>query len=150
MVELAAAASAKLLLNFISRRKVAEVVRRVLECKLVILRAFFGPRAICTLALRSLLYLVRQHGGRTAELSVCVSGPETALRSGLFPDLAGKELAEAVEFEARRLIPFPADDSIFDYRVVEKIRQDNETKVRVAMLAATGAAAPPRPGSCSA
>lgn len=80
---------------------------------------------------------IEEHGGRSPEITVTVSGPQTALRSVSLPALSKKNLDAAVAYEAKRQIPFPHNDCSFGYRVVERKQNGNESQVRIALLAAT-------------
>ncbi len=80
---------------------------------------------------------VKEFGGGQPTISLTVQGPETASRVFLMPWLARKELDSAIQFEAKRQIPFPIDESEFDYRLIEKTVDGDHKQIKVSMLAAT-------------
>lgn len=80
---------------------------------------------------------VSQFGGRWPTIALTLTGPQTALRSIVIPELKGAELASALNFEGRRQIPFPAEDCWIDSRVTEIISDDQTRKMRASVFAAT-------------
>jgi len=88
---------------------------------------------------RAVLDFVAQYGGRSPRAALAVSGPRTALRTFTLPALRSSQLASAIGYEVRRQVPFPPDDCVWDFRLIEKIEHDRERKVRASILAATRA-----------
>lgn len=88
----------------------------------------------------SLSQYVSEHGGRRAEIALTVSGPETAFRVFNIPELAPRALASAVQFEAKRQVPFPPNECYFDFRPVSRIQSGSRTTLKVALHAATNRA----------
>jgi len=76
-------------------------------------------------------------GGIFPKISLSVSGNRTAFRSFLIPVLGKKELDAAIRFEAKKQIPFPADDCIYDYRITDKIVKNKRSLYRIALNAST-------------
>lgn len=83
---------------------------------------------------------VREHGGKSAEIALSVSGPETAFRVFNMPDLANRALASAVNFEAKRQVPFPPNECHFDFRPVSRIQNNAKSTLKIALHAATNRA----------
>lgn len=80
----------------------------------------------------------RWKGRRSPRVSVVLSGRETAFRSFLMPRMKRKDLDRAVEFEARKQLPFPAEHCQLGYRVSSRLhRDDGPDRLRVALHAAT-------------
>ncbi len=69
--------------------------------------------------------------------SICLSGSETAFRTIELPLLSNKELRSAIKFEVSKHIPFPTDQSEFDYRVVQRFDKPGAERLRISVLAAT-------------
>ncbi|UCC44553.1 MAG: pilus assembly protein PilM [Candidatus Zixiibacteriota bacterium] len=81
---------------------------------------------------------VAEFGGRYPNISICISGPETAYRTLEMPALSRRELAAALVFEAKRNLPFPVEQSVFDYRTIQESTDKGSNGIKVALLAATG------------
>jgi Tfp pilus assembly PilM family ATPase len=79
----------------------------------------------------------RKYGNRTTEAVVTVTGPETAFRTFVMPNLKPRDLASAVAFEAKKQIPFPPQDCEFDFRPVAHVNNAERTGLKVALHAAT-------------
>ncbi len=78
-----------------------------------------------------------EFGRRWARLSVAISGKETAFRTFFMPVLKKPELDSAVRFEAKKQIPFPLENSTFDYRPVFKILGSGQPRYKIALQAST-------------
>jgi Tfp pilus assembly PilM family ATPase len=78
--------------------------------------------------------------GLKAAATLCLTGRETAFRSFLMPVMKSGDLASAVSFEARRQIPFPLDESIFDFRRTARVDDGRQARYEVTVQAATVAA----------
>ena len=85
----------------------------------------------------SIQQFVQRHGGRRAAISISVSGPETALRTSIMPDLGRSQLASAVMYDTKRLLPFPQDECIFDFRPAQRITTESGRRLKISVLAAT-------------
>ncbi len=80
---------------------------------------------------------LHKYGGNRAQLSLGISGPSTVFRTFTMPALSRNSLESAIQFEARKQVPFPAADCQYSYRQVSKIERDDATRVRIALHAAT-------------
>jgi Tfp pilus assembly protein PilN len=80
---------------------------------------------------------INEVGGYGSHISVAISGKETALRTFLAPALKKKELASAIRYEARKQVPFPPEDCIYDYRPAAKVEVDGRRKLKISLHAAT-------------
>ncbi|MCK4462555.1 MAG: pilus assembly protein PilM, partial [candidate division Zixibacteria bacterium] len=80
---------------------------------------------------------VSRFGGSSPEIDLVVTGRETAFRCFLMPILKKGALESAIQFEARKQIPFPLDDCIFDYRRTFRILGNQRSRYRIALHAAT-------------
>jgi hypothetical protein len=78
-----------------------------------------------------------QHGRWSPNVSISVSGWETAYRSFLLPVLPKKDLAAAVLFEARKQLPFPEDSCVYDHRPIARIDSQGTSKYQICLQAAT-------------
>ncbi|MBK7141146.1 MAG: pilus assembly protein PilM [bacterium] len=83
---------------------------------------------------------VGEHGGSHAEIALSASGPETAFRVFNMPELSSRALASAVNFEAKRQVPFPPNECHFDFRPVSRIQSGSKVTLKVALHAATNRA----------
>jgi len=81
---------------------------------------------------------VSRFGGSAPEIDLVIAGRETAFRCFLMPTLRKSILKSAIQFEARKQIPFPLDECIFDHRCTFKILDNQRSRYRVALHAATG------------
>jgi Tfp pilus assembly PilM family ATPase len=78
-----------------------------------------------------------EFGGRNPTISLVVGGSETAFRSFTMPGLSRKKLSSAIHFEVRKRIPFPIADSEYDYRVIGKLKDFEQSTQRISVLATT-------------
>ena len=85
----------------------------------------------------SIKEFVGRHGGRRATVSISVNGPETALRTSIMPDLGRSQLDSAVMYDSKRLLPFPQNECIFDYRPAQRITTESGRRLKISVLAAT-------------
>lgn len=81
--------------------------------------------------------LYHELGGRWKSVSLTIGGQETAFRSLTMPKVGSKALGQAIGFEAKRQIPFPIGDCYFDFRRIAEFTSETESKIRVAIIAAT-------------
>ncbi len=78
-----------------------------------------------------------KHRGPFSVVSLAVSGRETALRNFLMPALKKKDLASAIEIEAKKQLPFPIDDCTYDYRPISLVKSGGRQLYNISLLAAT-------------
>lgn len=78
-----------------------------------------------------------EFGRRWARVSVTISGKETAFRTFFMPLLKKRELDSAVCFEAKKQVPFPLEDSAFDYRPVFKVLGGRQARYKIALHTST-------------
>ena len=74
---------------------------------------------------------------RGSRVTVSATGPETAFRIITLPKMKRKEIRTAIGFEIKKLIPFPLEDCLIDYRIVANINRDGREFYRLAIHAAT-------------
>lgn len=79
----------------------------------------------------------KKHGGRFTKVVLTMTGEETLYRTFFMPDLKKKELKSAIEFEVKKLIPFPYEQCIFDYRIIQKVVHDEKTQLKISLHATT-------------
>ncbi len=80
---------------------------------------------------------VGEFGKRGCRVVVCLGGNETVFRTILMPALTKRELSSAVEYAVKERVPFPIENSIFDYRPVYRITDDEQSKQELSIIAAT-------------
>ena len=90
-----------------------------------------------TLILSAISEFKQKHFDRFTKIVLTLSGEETLYRTFLMPDLKSKELDTAVRFEVRKLIPFPIEECIFDYRAIQKVTNQDKTQIKLSLHAAT-------------
>lgn len=78
----------------------------------------------------------RQFGTRNSTVTLVVGGKNTAFRSLTMPYLKRQQLRSAVELEAKRQFPFPASESIKDFRPIERIKLGDSDRVRISLVGA--------------
>jgi len=78
-----------------------------------------------------------EFGRRWAHVSITISGKETAFRTFFMPLLKKRELDSAVRFEAKKQVPFPLEDSAFDYRPVFKVLGGRQARYKIALHTST-------------
>ncbi len=86
---------------------------------------------------QSISQYLREHGGSGSRVTLSVAGPETIFRIFPMPALAKGDLDAAVEFEAKKQIPFPPRESLFDSRPVYRLQSDGQERVKIALHATT-------------
>ena len=86
---------------------------------------------------RTISEYVRKYGGRRPSISLTLTGPQTALRTVTVPRLKSSELQSTLGYEARRQVPFPAEDCWIDYRVTDAITRGGEQHLGASIFAAT-------------
>jgi len=80
---------------------------------------------------------VARFGGIGTEINLVIGGRGTAFRCFLMPTLKPTVLKSAIRFEAGKQIPFPLDETVFDYRCTFKLVDDRRSRYRVALHAGT-------------
>ncbi|MEW6049767.1 MAG: pilus assembly protein PilM [Candidatus Zixiibacteriota bacterium] len=73
---------------------------------------------------------------RNLPVSLAVTGPETVFRTFHVPNLRAGAFDAAVQFEAKKQIPFPIKDCQFGYRSTYRLGTDSRFRVKVALHAA--------------
>ena len=68
---------------------------------------------------------------------LCALGPHLSIRHITIPVIPDDEVAEAVKWEAKNLIPFPIDTAVIDYYKIGKVSEKNIEKYNI-MLAVAG------------
>jgi len=74
---------------------------------------------------------------RRCQITISATGPETAFRVITLPKMRKKELRSAIGFEIKKLIPFPLEDCLIDYRIVARTNRDGQEFMRLAIHTAT-------------
>ncbi|HEY3241135.1 MAG TPA: pilus assembly protein PilM [Acidimicrobiia bacterium] len=81
--------------------------------------------------------LWRETGLRQRSARVGVASERVVVRTIELPSLSDAELAGALQFEAQDYVPFPVDESILDFHVLERITGvDGEPVTRILLAAA--------------
>ncbi len=80
---------------------------------------------------------INKHRGPFSVISLSISGRETVLRNFLMPALKKKDLASAIEIEAKKQLPFPVDDCTYDYRPITLVKSGGRRLYNISLLAAT-------------
>ncbi len=86
---------------------------------------------------QSIKLFIDQHNSRFAKIFLTLTGESTLYRTFLLPHLKQKELTTAVKFEVKKVIPFPIEESIYDFRVIQQIEDLENNRVKVSLHAAT-------------
>ncbi len=76
-------------------------------------------------------------GGRWKSIALAIGGNETAYRRLTMPAVGARALKAAIQFEAKRQIPFPIADCHYAFRPIANVTSDSEAKVKVALVAGT-------------
>lgn len=80
--------------------------------------------------------LLTDNGIEAKEALCAVSGQSTIVRPVRFPMMPEGELAEVIQFEAERYIPFSIDDVNISFQVVDEVEEDGTNKQEVVLVAA--------------
>ncbi len=80
---------------------------------------------------------VQKHQGYFTKVLLTLTGESTLYRTLILPDLKASDLATAVHFEVKKNIPFQIEDSIYDYRVIQKFKDGENNRVKISLHAAT-------------
>lgn len=111
--------------------------------KLVEVRRIYIPRDIKDLEHRQQFVtgaiddICHEMGGRWKSISLTIGGNETAYRRLTLPAVKAGALKAAVQFEAKRQIPFPIADCRYAFRAIANVTSDSEAKVKIALVAGT-------------
>jgi len=70
------------------------------------------------------------------KLAINFSGPSPIVRYLLLPKMPKDELAEAIRWEAKKLIPFPLEDAALDYLIVGETQERDLKRTEVVLVAA--------------
>ncbi|MFQ5498371.1 MAG: pilus assembly protein PilM [Candidatus Zixiibacteriota bacterium] len=70
-------------------------------------------------------------------IRMAVSGRDTAFRIIHMPNMKKSLLDSALQFEAAKQIPFPIDQTVFEYSVLQRIAHEGSINLRIGLLAAT-------------
>ncbi|KAA3633861.1 MAG: hypothetical protein DWP97_08295 [Calditrichaeota bacterium] len=78
-----------------------------------------------------------KHLDRFSKINIALSGEDSLYRTFSMPVLPKKELHSAVHFEVKKLIPFPIERCIYDFRVIEKTTKFDTQNYKISLHAAT-------------
>lgn len=96
-----------------------------------------GEVADAAAAADTIRRLWREAGLRQRPARVGVASERVVVRTIELPDLSDAELAGALQFEAENYVPFPADETVLDFHVLERVRgPDGEPTARILLAAA--------------
>ncbi|MBI3994623.1 MAG: type IV pilus assembly protein PilM [Nitrospirae bacterium] len=70
------------------------------------------------------------------KIAINFSGRSPVIRYLLLPKMPKDELGEAVRWEAKKLIPFPMEDSVLDYLIVGETQERDLQRMEVLVVAA--------------
>jgi Tfp pilus assembly PilM family ATPase len=76
--------------------------------------------------------LLRSQGVNTQQVNTSLSGAAVVMRSITLPRMSPGELKGAVQFEAKRLIPFPLEEMVLDFAIIQEKAKDNKMQIVVA------------------
>jgi Tfp pilus assembly PilM family ATPase len=96
-----------------------------------------GPAEKADAAANIIHDFIERHGRRRARTTLLVSGRETVYRIFTMPVLKPRQLASALEFEAKRQVPFPLEECRYDYRPLYRFTNGDKDSYKVALQAAT-------------
>ena len=105
-------------------------------------KEYFPNTLIAEKGIESLItYAIKEftdkHVDRFTKINIALSGEETLYRTFSMPVLPQKELRSAIHFEVKKLIPFPIERCIYDFRVIEKTTKQNTETYKISLHAAT-------------
>jgi len=119
------------------------VVHRGKKCKLLDVQylelptELTNPQSQTEQTVSAVSAFINKHSGRSPNISISISGRQTAYRSFLMPVLRKRELDSAIRFEAHKQLPFPVDSSAFDYRCVFRFADVKRHRYQIALFAST-------------
>ncbi len=79
----------------------------------------------------------KKHQSWFTKIFITITGVSTLYRTFLLPQLKQKDLSSAVQFEVKKVIPFPIEESVYDFRIIQKIEDLESNRVKVSLHAAT-------------
>jgi Tfp pilus assembly PilM family ATPase/Tfp pilus assembly protein PilN len=85
-------------------------------------------------AITTLRELVEVLGIKRRKATVLLSGPSTAFLQMSLPPMPPQELKDAVRWSAQRALPFPLEEAILDYHLMEGKPGDQERPIVVAAV----------------
>lgn len=109
---------------------------------LVAARKVYIPTATTAAAKRraaiieALHEFAKDNHSQRAKFVLAVKGAETVFRVFYMPSLKESDLRSAIQFEAKKQLPFPIEDCYFDYRVVSDVELAGQKKKKIALFAA--------------
>lgn len=115
---------------------------RLQQCRLLEVSKIYVPARITTDPERqefvadAVQTYLRKHAAFTSDVALAVSGSETVFRSFTLPHMASGDLASAVQFEARKQVPFPLEKCTYDFRTTGTIRRGDVNRLRLSLYAA--------------
>jgi len=118
-------------------------VHRGGKCKLLDAQYFefptelSNPQSQTEQTVSAISAFIDKYGGRSPNISISISGRQTAYRSFLMPVLKKHELNSSIRFEAQKQLPFPVDNSTFDYRCISRFADTERQRYRIALFAST-------------
>lgn len=80
--------------------------------------------------------LLEENGVQGKSAITAVAGQSTIVRPVRFPMMPESELAEVIQFEAERYIPFAIDDVNISHHVLDEVEEDGAVKLEVILVAA--------------
>jgi len=96
-----------------------------------------GPIERADEASNAIREFIDRYGKRRSRTTLLVSGRETVYRTFTMPVLNQRQLAGALEFEAKRQVPFPLEECRFDYRPLYQVDGGAKGRYKIALHAAT-------------
>lgn len=77
--------------------------------------------------------IMREHGIKKAPLIMAVSGQAVFPRFVKLPPVAGEKVYQIVQYEAEQNVPFPIDEVVWDYQLIEDPDSDEISVMLVAV-----------------
>ncbi|HUK55941.1 MAG TPA: type IV pilus assembly protein PilM [Nitrospiria bacterium] len=96
-----------------------------------------GPEESAPLALHDVF---KEGRLKRQKIAINFGGRNPIIRYILLPKMPKDELAEAVRWEAKKLIPFPVEDAVLDYLVVGEVQERDLKRTEVLLVATERAA----------
>ncbi len=81
-------------------------------------------------------FILKHHSWFT-KIFITITGISTLYRTFLLPQLKPKDLSSAVQFEVKKVIPFPIEESVYDFRIIQRIEDLESNRVKVSLHATT-------------
>ena len=86
---------------------------------------------------QAILEFILLHKTYFTKIYLTLTGESTLYRTLLLPHLNSKELDSAVQFEIKKIIPFPLEESIYDYRTIQKFEETGNKRLKISLHATT-------------